>query len=212
MATKSKAQTLLEELKDEKTKNNDSTTPPKDNENELLKAQIEAMKAEMAKLTEMIQTQSSVKEQPVVQKDRDIPFINLTPSELILKGTSIWKISGQFNTRYFMEHEARVILSNMPNLMRTGAVYIADADFVRENNLDSVYRNLLNDKQLKELLSKKPEFVMEAYKNTSETQQEIIIDMISNKKFKGEKVDNNILVELGELSGKDLLGLEPMDE
>ena len=32
--------------------------------------------------------------------------------------------------------------------------------------------------------------------------------MIIDKKLAGEKVDNNVLVELGQLSGKDLINID----
>ena len=39
-------------------------------------------------------------------------------------------------------------------------------------------------------------------------QKNVIIDMIVDKVLAGEKVDNNVLVELGRLSGKDLINIE----
>ena len=43
-------------------------------------------------------------------------------------------------------------------------------------------------------------------------QKEIIIDKIVNKKLNHENVDANILLELGKLSGKNLIDVENPDD
>ena len=100
----------------------------------------------------------------------------------------------------------------MQNAIRSGLVYIADAQFVEENELEEAYRGLLDDKKFKTLLDNKSEYVIEVYKNASPSQQNIIIDMIVEKKTNGEDVDANVLLVLGKLSGKDLINIEPEEE
>lgn len=178
-------------------------------ENEALRKQMEDMKAQMELMAQMIAASKNA--EPVkntVAKDRNITFVNLTNGTAILKGNNIWKIEGRYATRTFLEREARIIVNNMPNMIRSGMVYIADAQFVEENDLADVYMNLLSDKELKELLSHDASYVIDAYKSVSEGQQKVIIDMIIDERLAGKKVDNNILVELGQLCGKDLINLE----
>ena len=202
-----------------KTENVDEIATPKTDtanevisaENESLKKQMEEMKAQMEAMSKML---AEAKSTPVtidksgVNKDRNITFVNLTNGTAVLRGNSFWKLEGRFASRTFLEREARIIVNNMPNMIRSGMVYITDAQFVEDNDLSEVYLNILSDKDLKELLSHDASYVVDVYKNVSDGQKNVIIDMIVDKVLAGEKVDNNVLVELGQLSGKDLINIE----
>ena len=179
-------------------------------ENESLKKQMEEMKAQMEAMSKMLAEAKSapVTEKSGVNKDRNITFVNLTNGTAVLRGNSFWKLEGRFASRTFLEREARIIVNNMPNMIRSGMVYITDAQFVEDNDLSEVYLNILSDKDLKELLDHDASYVVDVYKNVSEGQKNVIIDMIVDKVLAGEKVDNNVLVELGRLSGKDLINIE----
>ena len=180
-------------------------------ENELLKKQMEAMQAQM----ELLVKQMAMSNSPVVttkKSERNIEFINMVPGTLVLKGSQIWKIEGQFNSRLFIESEARTIVNNMQNTVRSGLVYIADSEFIKECELESAYTALLSDEQLKDLLNKKFNEVVEIYKTVPKAQQDIIISMIKEKKESGIQIDANILIQIGELCGQDLLrGVEYED-
>lgn len=180
-------------------------------ENEMLKKQMEAMQAQM----EMLAKQIALTSQPVAtikKPDRNIEFINLVPGTLVLKGTQIWKIEGQFNFRSFLESEARVIVNNMRNTVRDGYVYIADSEFVKENDLEAAYTALISDEQLRNLLNKNFGEVIEIYKTVPNAQKEIIVNMIKEKKESGVQIDANLLIQIGELCGQDLLrGVEYED-
>ena len=176
-------------------------------ENEALKAQIAEMKAQMELMAQMMANKSN---EPVrsAQNDRMITFVNLTNGTAILKGNQNWALEGQYASRSFLEREARIIVNNMPNMIRSGMVYIADSQFVQDNDLADVYMNMLSDTDLKNLLAKDASYVIDVYKNVSDGQKQIIIDMIFEKRRAGEKVDGNILTELSELYGKDLIHVE----
>ena len=180
-------------------------------ENELLKKQMEAMQAQMELLVkQMAMSNSSVV--TTKKPERNIEFINMVPGTLVLRGNQIWKIEGQFNSRSFLEREARIIVNNMQNTIRSGCVYIADYDFIKENELTEVYDTMLSDQQLKDLLNKNFKEVVEIYKTVPKVQQEIIVTMIKERKESGADVDANILIQIGELCGQDLLrGVEYED-
>lgn len=190
------------------TKTNDSVV---NNENELLKQQIEEMKAQMALMSQMIANQ-----QPQVEKKPDpnkrIEFVNLTHGTLVLRGSRLYEIVGQFNKRDFSDNEARLILNNSHNAVVNGLVYITDAEFVKENNLADIYESLLNDKDLRTLLSKNASKVIEIYQNSNSSQRKIILDMIESKQLNTQDVDANILMKLSEMSNKDLMRVGKYDE
>ena len=182
-------------------------------ENELLKKQMEAMQAQMELLSKQVAMNTNVTNTIKQKPERNIEFINMVPGTLVLRGNQIWKIEGQFNSRSFLEREARIIVNNMQNTIRCGYVYIADYDFIQENELTEVYDTMLSDQQLKDLLNKNFKEVVEIYKTVPKAQQDIIVRMIKERKEAGVQIDANILIQIGELCGQDLLrGVEYEDE
>lgn len=176
-------------------------------ENEVLKAQIAEMKAQMELMAQMMANKSN---EPVhsTKNDRMITFVNLTNGTAVLRGNQNWALEGRYASRAFLEREARIIVNNMPNMIRSGMVYITDADFVQENDLADAYVNMLSDTDMKSLLAQDAKNVIDVYKNVSDNQKQIIIDMIVEQRKAGAKIDGNILTELGELCGKDLVHIE----
>ena len=182
-------------------------------ENEMLKKQMEAMQAQMELLAKQVAMNTNTTNTTNQKPERNIEFINMVPGTLVLRGNQIWKIEGQFNSRSFLEREARIIVNNMQNTIRSGYVYIADYDFIQENELTEVYDTMLSDQQLKDLLNKNFKEVVEIYKTVPKAQQDIIVRMIKERKEAGVQIDANILIQIGELCGQDLLrGVEYEDE
>lgn len=174
-------------------------------ENELLKKQMEAMQAQMDMLAKQMAMGNTINTRNSKGQEKNIQFINMVPGTLILRGTRVWKIEGQFNSRSFMEREARIILNNMQNTIRSGYVYIADNDFIQDNDLGEVYANMLSDEQLRNLFNKNFNEIVEIYKTVLKAQQDIIVSMIKEKKASGAYVDANVLIKIGELCGQDLI-------
>lgn len=186
-------------------------------ENEALKAKIAEQEQQMADLMAqikvMMQAQAATNPVNIEEKAaRGIKFISLVPGGLTLKGNRMYHIDKQFGYKMIPESEARAILSNMPNTIATGMVYIADKEFVNKNDLSGVYEEILSDKQLKELLQQNANDVCEIYKQASMAQREIIVDMVVNRKLNGLPIDANIVVEIGKLCGKDLMSITPEEE
>ena len=191
------------------------TTPVVDAEKEQLKAQLaeqqKRMEEMMAQMQVLMQAQSNAVTSTKPVNNRKIKFVNMCTGKLILKGTSLWEIDGQFNDRDFSETEANIIVNNMANAIRSGCVYIADAQYVEEHQLQPIYDNLLSDKQMLDLLNHDYKYVLDMYKTASDAQKKIIVDTIVSKRSNGEYVDANIMIKLGELCGRDLVGITSLD-
>lgn len=201
------------------TKNNKSkelkNPPVVDKEREKLEAVIHEQELKMKELQDKLDllVSASINSMPKEKKDRkNIKIINLTTGGFTLKGSRLYHLEKQFDYRLFSENEAKIIVNNMPQSISNGFIYIADSDFVQECELEDVYDSLLSDEQLKNLLNKSYSDVCEIYKNASDHQKKIIIDMIVDKKLNDQKIDANILMELGRICGKDLLDIEPLNE
>lgn len=182
-----------------------------------LKAKLAEQEKQMADMMAQMQAMMAgasmaTQAEPIAKNSRSIKFINLTAGGLNLKGNRFYHMDAQFDSKMIPESEARAIVNNMPNTMVNGMVYIADADFVREMELDGAYVDLLSDEQMKALLNKSVGEVCDIYRNASDAQKKIIVDMVSDRKMNGLPVDANIVVELGKLCGKDLMAIEPDDE
>lgn len=178
-------------------------------ENDELKKQLDELKAQMALMAQMMANKPAV---AVAKSNKQVKFINLSSGSAILRGTIMWKITGQFADKDFDETEANIIVANMGNMVRSGRVYIADQEFVESHNLSEVYKHILNADQLKGLFDKDGKTIVEAYKMANDAQKQIIVDMISERKVNGQFVDANASIEIGKLCGKDLMGIEPENE
>ena len=190
-----------------------------DKEKELLKEKLASQEKEMSDLKaqmEMLLKSLSNKEEKNDSKTKNnkktIKFINMTTGGFTIRGTRLYHLDKQFDFQVFSESEARVIVNNMPNSIANGQLYIADHNFVEECELDYIYENLIDDKTLKDLLNKSSEDVCEIYKNASDSQKKIIVDMIMEKQINEEKIDANVLVDLGKLCGIDFMKIEPLEK
>lgn len=172
--------------------------------------QMQEMMAQIALLMKAQSAPAAPTEQP--KKQNNIKFINLTAGSMNLRGTRMYNIPKQFGFKMLGEAEARLVVNNMPNAIADGYVYIANKAFVHECELDDLYANMLDDAQLKALLNENANDVCEVYKNASEGQKRIILDMVSDKRLNGQPVDANILVELGKLSGVNFMDIDPLDD
>ena len=190
-----------------------------DKEKELLKEKLASQEKEMSDLKaqmEMLLKSLSNKEEKdndkIKNNKKTIKFINMTTGGFTIRGTRLYHLDKQFDFQVFSESEARVIVNNMPNSIANGQLYIADHNFVEECELDYIYESLIDDKTLKDLLNKSSEDVCEIYKNASDSQKKIIVDMIMEKQINEEKIDANVLVDLGKLCGIDFMKIEPLEK
>ena len=187
------------------------------NESDILKETIAKQQAQMQEMMAQIALLMKAQSAPVApverpKKQNNIKFINLTAGSMNLRGTRMYNIPKQFGFKMLGEAEARLVVNNMPNAIADGYIYIANKAFVHECELDDLYANMLDEAQLKALLNENANDVCEVYKNASEGQKRIILDMVSDKRLNGQHVDANILVELGKLSGVDFMNIDPLDD
>ena len=192
-----------------------STKVVKDDKDERLAIQAEQIANLQAQLEVLMKaqanTQVTVVEAPKTKR-KMIKIISLVSGTLVLQGSRVITLDKQFDSVTVTDNEARLIISNMPNSARDGIFYIADADFVEENNLEDAYLTILDDKQLKTLLSKNAKDVLEIYQNAPDAQKRIIDDMIKDGRLMGAQIDANILMEIGKINGMDYLGMEKIED
>ena len=181
-------------------------------ENDSLKKQMEEMQAQLKMMAEMISASKNTVSDTSPRAEKFIPIINLSTGVLILRGTTVHTIEGQFASVTFREREARAIMNNARNVFVKGYAWIADEEFMKEYDLDIACANVLSDEKLKKVLDNSPEYVVEVYKTVPEAQKQIILSMIEEKRSTGQYVDANILTRLSEISGRDLMNPIPIED
>lgn len=186
-------------------------TVKKDNnkETEQLKKEIELLKQQLMSLKD-----NTVDTQPQQKKNnkKTIKFINMTVGSLVLQGNRFHNFEGQFTSKNISESEAVAILQNMPDTINNGMVYIADAQFIKDYDLEDVYENILSDKSLKQLLNKDANSVYEVYLNSNDAQKQIILNMVIDKQLNKQAIDANILTLLSKECGQNLLDIADIDD
>lgn len=194
-----------------------TAAPVVDTEKEQLKAQLaeqqKRMEEMMAQMQVLMQAQSNAATPASpVNSNKQIKIINLTAGGLNLRGVRMHHIDNQFESITVNESEARAIVANTPNAITSGCVYIPDNDFMASVDMDGLFNEMLDDKQLKNLLNQNADEVCGVYMNATDSQKGIIVDMISNRRLGGIEIDANILLKLGELSGVNFLDIDPLEE
>lgn len=189
-------------------------TPIELNDNQKLKEQAEQIANLQAQLEVLMRAQAnvSVEQTEPKRKKKMVKIISLVAGGLTLQGSRIIRIDKQFDSVSVTDAEARIIISNMPKSAREGIFYIADNDFVEENDLEDAYQTILDDRQLKTVLSKNAKDVVDIYQNAPDAQKKIIDSMIVDGRLMGLEIDANILMELGKISGIDYFGIEKVEE
>lgn len=181
-------------------------------ENDSLKKQMEEMQAQLKMMAEMISASKTTVPDNSPRAEKFIPIINLSTGTLVLRGTTVHTIEGQFASVTFREREARAIMNNARNVFVKGYAWIADEEFMKEYDLDIACANVLSDEKLKKVLDNSPEYVVEVYKSVPEAQKQIIISMIEEKRNNGQYVDANVIMRLSEVSGHDLMNSIPIED
>lgn len=181
-------------------------------ENDSLKKQMEEMQAQLKMMAEMISASKNTVSDTSPRAEKFIPIINLSTGVLVLRGTTVHTIEGQFASVTFREREARAIMNNARNVFVKGYAWIADEEFMKEYDLDIACANVLSDEKLKKVLDNSPEYVVEVYKSVPEAQKQIIISMIEEKRNNGQYVDANVIMRLSEVSGHDLMNSIPIED
>ena len=211
-STKTTETIKKEEVKVEETKVAEPKVESKDLKKEPINIQAEEIAKLQAQIDLLMKAKAAVPQSSNKPKKKMIKIVSLANGGLTLQGSRIIRIANQFESVMVTEPEARIIVSNMPESARNGLFYITDKDFVEENELEDAYATILSDEQLRTLLNKNVDEVVNIYNNISDKQKEIVNSMIIDGRLNGKKIDANLLQELSTISGIDFVGIEKIEE
>lgn len=146
-----------------------------------------------------------------INADEDILVVSLTPNKLNLvgsDGSTLFSFDAMYEEQYIDYASLKEIVRVNRDMAKNGRFYILDEKAVNKLRLKNNYKNVLTPEQMKQILSSNTEHAVELYKLANTTQQQTIIDVVKQAKFNGKDVDYNLLRELGELSGVNLIDAE----
>lgn len=146
-----------------------------------------------------------------INADEDILVVSLTPNKLNLvgsDGSTLFSFDAMYEEQYIDYASLKEIVRVNRDMAKNGRFYILDEKAVSKLRLKNNYNNVLTPEQMKQILSSNTEHAVELYKLANATQQQTIIDVVRQAKFNGKNVDYNLLRELGELSGVNLIDAE----
>lgn len=179
-----------------------------------LEKQVQEQQEQIKQLMEMLKnnvTASVATESNDVGADEEILVISLTPNKLNLVGSDgsvLFSFDNIYEEQYIDYASLKEIVRANRDMAKSGRFYILDERVVNKLRLKNNYKNVLTPEQLKKILAVSVNKVIELYKLANDIQRQTIIDIVRQAKFNSENIDYNLLRELSELSGIDLMNVE----
>jgi len=179
--------------------------------------QMEEMRNMMSQFNQSANTTTTTNAKGKIDADEEIAVISLTPNMVYLTTEGM----GQGEVFEFEKYgdiidipmgDLKALVSHNKSFFQQGVVFIQNEAAVKQLRLKKYYETILSDDVLSHILEQPSAKVIEIYKMASKAQQENIVKMITEKKYNHQSVDANVLKEIGDLCGRNLIDLEnPMD-
>ncbi|MBR0471177.1 MAG: hypothetical protein IJI98_00580 [Methanosphaera sp.] len=180
-----------------------------------LEAQLEEQRKQIEMLMNALQNNVAVNNNSNINDDisadEEILVISLTPNKLNLVGdggTVLFSFDEMYEEQFIDYASLKEIVRLNRDMARNGRFYILDERVVNKLRLKNNYKSVLNPEQLKKILSVDVNKAIELYKMANDVQQRTIIELVKQSKFKGDTIDYNLLGELSNLSGINLIEIE----
>lgn len=181
--------------------------------------QLKAQQEQIAQLLKLIQDNTdfsknittSINDSNVINADDEILVINLMPNKLNLlgdRGVVMFSFDHMYEEQYIDYSTLKEIVRLNRQMAKNGRFYIADERAVNKLRLKNDYKNILSPEQLKRIIGQDVNKAIELYKLAPTGQKSVIIDLVKEAKFNKGGVDYNLLKELSEISGVDLVNVE----
>lgn len=91
------------------------------------------------------------------------------------------------------------------SFFENGSFYIADADVVEELGLGEAYETILDKSKIDSMVQLKDEFAVNIFKGANKNVKDTVASMIIDKYNSGINYDRNLLKEISDIYGKDII-------
>jgi hypothetical protein len=176
-----------------------------------VKEQQEQIKQLMAMLQNNVTIPKVENKSTDIGADEEILVISLTPNKLNLvgeNGSVLFTFDNIYEEQYIDYASLKEIVRINRDMAKSGRFYILDERVVNKLRLKNNYKNILEPKQLQKIMSMNVNKAIELYKLANDTQKQTIIELIKQAKFNGDNIDYNLLSELSDLCGINLINAE----
>lgn len=143
-----------------------------------------------------------------IRADDYVEIISLCPNTLYLSVSAsddtptVFEEIGE--SRWVLYSDLVKYVSRHRNFAKNGTFYIVDQSIVKRLRLLDDYKKILDNKELQKLMSSDSDTAIRLFKSANKTQQEYIADMFIQKILKEEKVDMNLVYQMGKILGMDI--------
>ncbi len=180
-----------------------------------LQKQVESQNKEKSDLQKLVEALKSDKSTDIedIQDSEEIVVISQFVGTLSLftEGNGMgyeYKFDKFGDIQDIPYRDLKDIVRNNRTFAQNGLFYIANNKVVDRLRLKAYYKRLISNEDMINIFNKKPNEIIEIYKLAPDEEKKTIIDLIIDKKMNKQKVNNDVLVELGELCGKDLINID----
>jgi glutamate synthase domain-containing protein 3 len=177
-------------------------------ENEKLRKQIEELLKQLNQNTENQTSESEDVDDEFVEirPNKYIKVISLNFGKLILstegKGRGKIYVFNKFgDVRNIVYTDLANIIHNQQTFAEQGRFFIADKNVIKNHGLIEYYDKFLSKEKIEDLLSCNKDQIVDLFKSTTKTQQEIIVDLLIQKIKHGEDVDLNKVDTISRIYG-----------
>ena len=200
-----------------KTASNNATEKKNTTTIKKLEAQLEEQRKQIEMLMNALQNNTAVNNNTNnnvsddISAEEEILVMSLTPNKLNLVGDGgavLFSFDEMYEEQFIDYASLKEIVRLNRDMARNGRFYILDERVVNKLRLKNNYKNVLNPEQLKKILSVDVNKAIELYKMANDVQKRTIIELVKQSKFKGDTIDYNLLGELSNLSGINLIEIE----
>lgn len=153
---------------------------------------------------------------PTSSMEKDVPVISMCLGQLNLctekNGGGACYTFKDFNEIMDIPYgDLKDIVKSNSRFVAEGYFYIADEEAVTSLRKQSAYKRIIKPETISKIFDFAPNKIIDLYKMAPKGQQELIVQMIRDKRLNAEKVDANVMIELGELAKVDFVTMEPLD-
>lgn len=96
------------------------------------------------------------------------------------------------------------VIENHPNFFQAGYFFILDNRVIEENNWHETYSKILSKEQMESVYNN-VDGAINLFKTSNAKQQSVIVEYFIDRIIMGKPVDRNLIAEISEISGVDIL-------
>ena len=169
-----------------------------------MQAELDSLKKAMQMFMSGMGNQktSSISEEEVVFVSLYDGTLNLTTEKY--GGGNVYSFTSFGEEQFIPVSEAKLLIRNHKRFAQEGFFYIMNEELVKANGLQAAYKKLLDKETMETLFNQNKSTFTKIFSEATESQKEMLSDMLLRKIINKENVDMNIVDAVEKIVGRDL--------